>query len=122
MNEQTYQDRPTLEQWNELVGSVPRIVCGSYTGDGVQMRTIEVGFTPKAVLLFPQNGVNYISGSSAWYYGGLAATGNPAQINDGRAFVEIVEGGFRVAQDPGGTTGGYRCTNERKVYNYIAIG
>ena len=46
MNEQTYQDKPTLAKWNELVSaaaSVPKIVTGTYTGNGAETRTIVSG-------------------------------------------------------------------------------
>lgn len=55
---QTYEDKPTLAAWNEVVGAVsaaPKIATGSYTGDGyygsAHAITLTFEFEPKAVLI-----------------------------------------------------------------------
>ena len=59
MNEQTYQDRPTMEKRNELVqalGGRAQCAVGSYVSDGKSgtehPTTITFPFTPKLVLVF----------------------------------------------------------------------
>ena len=53
---QTYEDRPTLEQWNALAESIPQIVMGTYTGNSPELsgktQTFTVGFRPKLVVVY----------------------------------------------------------------------
>lgn len=92
---QAYTDRPTREAWNALEES---IVTGTYTGDGERTRTIELGFTPRAVLVMAQDGATtYVIDNDWRYYGGLALPGVPVLSEDPEyPVLAIVEGGFRV--------------------------
>lgn len=51
-------------------------VTGTYVGDGEKTRNIELGFQPKAVLLFHSSGI------TTNYYGGLMLLGFPVSLND----------------------------------------
>ena len=80
------------------------IAVGSYVGDGTAQRTIELGFTPKAVLLMESSGETiYHSTGNPYCYGGLAVEGhNLAYWEEGitnwtsSSILGIVPGGFRV--------------------------
>ena len=95
------------------------IVCGSYTGDGTENRTINLGRTPKAVLVMTNDGKMYLANVQGTY-GGLAVTGSPIiyQKPEQQA-VAIVTNGFQVTMG-----GSYNCllTNAKSyIYNYIAF-
>ena len=58
MTEQTYMDKPTLAQWNELVNAAAggvRIETGTYTGTGtynaVNKSSLTFDFAPKLVVI-----------------------------------------------------------------------
>lgn len=69
------------------------VVTGTYIGDGAPSQTIQLGFTPKAVLVC-QNGI-LSRGLQSHYAEGLALDGYPAAENNSNA-VSVVEGGFQV--------------------------
>ena len=56
LNQWAAEDPVLREDFNadnaKLDKVIPRIVTGTYTGDGTADRTIYLGFRPKAVLLF----------------------------------------------------------------------
>ena len=107
---------------SEVQASTPRIAAGTYTGDGEKTRTIPVGFTPKAVLVFPQNSQLYSSGSASTTYGGLAVTGGSAVNSQDVSVVSIVSGGFQVSYQ-GVNNIWYVASNASgRKYNYFAIG
>ena len=86
------------------------VIVGTYTGDGAAERTISLGVTPKAVLVFSQFGYTYVN--AAW--GGLAVTGSP--VANGLSVVEITTGGFLVYnRNPG------RSNIADQKYNYLAF-
>lgn len=95
------------------------IVAGTYTGDGASSRIINLGFTPKWVLVLC-NGVTTDACANSSYYvheGGLAVTGTPAR--DG--IVEIVAGGFRVVETTYASYTNMRYSNTKDTsYSYIA--
>ena len=101
--------------------TIPRIVTGTYTGDGADSRFIELGFTPKAVYVCENNGRTYDSGT---IYGGLAVSGSPLVETYGSQSctgLEITAGGFTAYR----VSINYRsgATNlDKKVYHYIAFG
>lgn len=75
------------------------VVTGSYTGnsntEGNQARTINLGFTPKAVMLVNSEGRMGWSGNSEMGAGGLALPGKPVTVSSA-TILEIVTGGFQV--------------------------
>lgn len=77
---------------DEQVGS-SRVVMGTYIGDGAPSQTIQLGFTPKAVLVC-QNGI-LSRGLQSHYAEGLALDGYPAAEGNSNV-VSVVEGGFQV--------------------------
>ena len=105
------------------------IVIGSYTGDGMASRKIDIGFTPKAVLVMPRYGERYVRNSTGNYtWGGLAVAGSGVTVNgdegaatwvEGRTALLIEEGGFRV----GFSTLYFDrpATNWSGTYQYIAF-
>ena len=85
-----------------------RIHVGSYTGDGMASRKIDIGFTPKAVLVMP-HGSELISNLTSGTYirGGLAVTGSGLSTStdsgvtswvSGYTVIMVEEGGFRVGE------------------------
>ena len=73
-------DKSAVAELNAQVGqvelSMPRVVFGTYTGDGAASKHIELGFPPKALLLFCQNGRTSYCVSYGMAYGGLALEGH----------------------------------------------
>ena len=63
MNQENYQNRPTMAKWNEMVqavGAMPRFEWGSYMGTGQNgwsyHNSLSFDFTPKLVLVFNYRG------------------------------------------------------------------
>ena len=119
---QTYEDRPTLEQWNELVatvGSMPKVASGTYTGTaeagGTGSQHISVGFRPKAVLIstnadggFEQRGILIDESGYSNFDKPLATVSN-----DGFTVYEQVY--YGSALSPELNRSGYK-------YYYLAVG
>ena len=72
------------------------IYLGSYDGNDAQTRSIELGFTPKAVLLFSSGGRSY---SDGYFYGGLALQNKPVLARDNKPVLALTETGFTVRQE-----------------------
>ena len=71
-----------------LEGDKAEIVFGNFTGDGSAVRTIDLGFTPLAVLVENADGQR---GAEGYYrFGGLLVPGHTFTIG------EIVSDGFKV--------------------------
>ena len=58
MNQEAYQNRPTMAAWNELaaaVGTAPKMAAGSYVGTGTYGSggriTLTFDFEPKAIFI-----------------------------------------------------------------------
>lgn len=72
-----------------------QIYVGTYSGTGASSRTINIGFTPKAVLIL-QSGT--LINGSAGSFGALAVSGHTAQRGNGSSVAAIVTNGFTVYQ------------------------
>ena len=99
---------------------VENYAIGSYTGDGEASRFINLGFTPKAVLLVDRYGTMNDNGAER-FLGGLATQSTPvvSNYNSGLSNVlDITENGFNVYYNTK-----YRCDSNRSnwVFNYIAF-
>ena len=93
-----------------LAGRV-EVIVGTYTGTGTASQTINLGFTPKAVLVECSSGSRLSSGVR---YGGMAMEGLPCVGHS--TVVEVVTGGFRVYQ------GSSVNVNDRNMsYYYLAF-
>ena len=100
------QDASTAVNQGKLKSYV-NITSGWYVGNGEANRTINLGFTPTCVIVFPYDGI--IFGGYPSYaprtvatYGGMAVTGKRAYSSAGSndtntaTLVEIVTNGFSV--------------------------
>ena len=110
-------DKVNIEIIQQVLGN---LVCGVYTGNGNESQNIELGFEPKALLIFPQTGM--LSSNS-----GLALKGHPVTIpnsNYGRAdytSININENGFTVYFFEDDRDADYVHTNVNgKLYHYLA--
>ena len=116
MNEQTYQDRPTLAKWNEMVSSVPKIAAGTYWGNGDTLE-IELGFEPRILLIVGGRGSNYDDRAV------LAVDKNHMHPNSATPLVSMTETGFTVRKVLVDGSPVTPKTNEMfNYYNYLAIG
>lgn len=70
-------------------------VCGVYTGDGAEARTISLGFEPIAVLIITSNGIGR---GGETITGGLALKGHPSYgyYSFNEPIITIVSNGFRL--------------------------
>lgn len=94
-------------------GAVPKIVFGTYIGDGADSRTIPLGFTPKAVLVTTAYGAFFVPYDT---YGGLALENYDAEHGNKKA-VHIIANGFTVYHASPCLV---NANNTR--YHYMAIG
>lgn len=115
LNIWTAEDEERLDEVNENFAAIDeaisnrcRIVFGTYTGSGGTVQTIELGGTPRAVLI-SRNGMSW---SGNLCYGGLVYPNYPSEG------AEIVENGFRLRV--GGSTGN-RGNVLNDVYQYMAF-
>ena len=112
----------------ETAAAIPSILTGTYTGDGEEVRTISLPFSPRAVFVCTQWGeTSYYSPGCYYGYGGLALAGKPARIVYGGGgsvssadFITITVSGFQVVcQEQSGIKAYSNVRNE--VYHYIAL-
>ena len=105
------------------------IVTGTYIGDGSKNRTINLGFTPHAVLVMENGeGVRDIF-SSTMHYGGFALTGSPVQYdwyvhessNGTSTVVAITTNGFIVNNEGTAFATSTMSNNTGSKYHYIAF-
>ena len=102
------------------LGNMAQVVLGSYTGDGTTLRTVELGFTPRAVYVTDGRGAafRYSSGVGR-FCGGLAMRDKPAK-DGGRTILAVCDNGFQVARDTSSSP--YIGTNyEGDEYYYVAL-
>lgn len=119
LREEFNEDNARLDQ------VIPRLVMGTYTGNGAAQRTIELGFRPKAVLLSHENGYTcyYFNGYNC--YGGLILDGIPLRLDNaqGREIcAEITDNGLwvRYSPDTRGQLNVFTNANGQ-VYHYVAL-
>ncbi len=120
--DQALQKKADSTDLEEIRSNLVQIAAGAYTGDGAASRLISLPFSPKAVYLCDKRGRTYASGANltAYYYGGLAVTGNPATAGE-TALVTLEAGGFRVVHKS--SNGNYYASNEKNtVFHYLALG
>ena len=100
-------DRIQMKDFNDMTATLDaalaaksRVACGVYTGDGTTSRTIDLDFTPKAVLVLS---AKYLLASTdnTTRYGGLALTGHPVYACDDTRLpvVSVTENGFIVTKE-----------------------
>lgn len=101
------------------LAALSQLVTGTYEGDGTAERFISLGFTPKALLVFRQEG--YPATGSNSLYGGMAFLGTPAQVltspNTYTSILSITEGGFQVYYS---SYHDIRSNQADTVYHYMA--
>lgn len=107
-------------QLNTAIAAKCQMLVGSYTGDGAESRTIQLGVTPKFVWVWPANTTfpfpNQFDAHSA-----MIITGKPAKL-DGQTVMQIVNNGFTVACKLGMDDGYDIVTNMSKTnYCYLAL-
>lgn len=78
--------------FSALDSAAAQVVVGSFVGDGSLERFIDLGFTPRAVLITADNGATFYSQAQ---YGGLAVTGVNA-VYQSRETIALKEGGFQI--------------------------
>ena len=95
------------------------VIFGTYTGDGTENRTINLGFTPAAVEVYRSTGEQYATVGSSGYFGGLAINGYPCGGSTNKS-VEVVTNGFKVSDGPYGSSIYPRSNQDGLVYYFIA--
>ena len=108
---QTVSQKAESSRVEAVAASVPKILCGSYTGNGSESRFISLGFTPKAVLVHHE----YIA-----YYTALAVAGQPCSNGPGTA-LEVVENGFKAYNSAPNASIKRNMNDGGQSLNYIAF-
>lgn len=110
----------SVNEWN----SNPGMVFGTYTGDNTVDRVINLGFTPAAVEVYYESGVQgYLDNGGRYIYGGFAMTGKPCGLEyNGERLnaIEIVEGGFKVNYKTLAATIFARTNDKDDIYYFKA--
>ena len=117
------EDLDSLEDTvQQISADLTKMTVGTYTGDGAETKVINLGFTPKAVLVMYSWGVMYdTSTTKDSITGGLAMRESPAYRGACIA-VEIVSQGFAVHYNTNTGSNQYAYTNRANFpYHYIAF-
>lgn len=93
-----------------------QLYCGTYTGDGQASQFINLGFTPKAVLVFPESAAII---RSPYPLGALALQGHKA-FNDQTDILEITTNGFSSYYFSNSRGGSY-LNLSGDIYFYLAF-
>ena len=107
LNQWAKSDRLRMDDFNAdnqkidaALAAKSRVACGVNPGDGTASRTIDLDFTPKAVLVLS---AKYLLASTdnTTRYGGLALTGHPVYACDDTRLpvVSVTENGFIVTKE-----------------------
>ena len=107
----------TANQINQM-----QVVTGTYVGDGNTTRIIDLGFTPKAVLIQKQKPSTYNGVALGPHEGGLALANSPVYgATTDYICVGVTENGFKVGVYVNKNTNIYynRSNIENARYNYI---
>ena len=105
---------------NAYTSSHQAVIVGSYAGDEKSSRTLNIGFRPRAVLIFPLNG--YLlerSPNTLIVYSGTALDGVNGGTNQ-TVSVTILDTGFRVYNVVGNMMD-YQLNKESFTYVYFAF-
>ena len=112
----------TLQTHTTQLTQKAELYFGTYTGDGTASRLINIGFTPKAVMVMYGGYSSHWNGSQTHWYGGLALTGKPVKASDGRSVLTIETGGFRVYIEEEQQFANYVRSNiQNGTYYYWAV-
>lgn len=99
------------------------VVFGTYTGSGTGTQLIDLGFQPKAVLVFRCDGsVNYGNNGYGGYYGGLALDSKSCGTyynSQSSTVISIHQSGFVVYYEDGNNRPATNMPNW--IYCYIAF-
>lgn len=103
------------------LAAVPKIVTGTYNGNGKENRVIELGFTPKALLVCNARGAVCYEGEDGklLHCGGLVFPDKTVGFNETIALA-IVDGGFQV-NNYVGTSSTSRTNSSGMPYYYVAL-
>ena len=98
------------------LAAIPRLILGTYTGDGTANQFISLERTPRAVLSMQSNG--YLSQQyQTVFFGGLALESSPV-IGGGITVIAIEENGFRVYENDNKDV---HANTLDTVYHYLAV-
>ena len=89
----------------------PELVMGTYTGDGLNSQYIELGFTPKAVLVISDRG-------DVSAYGGLALPDKAVYESHSQKVLEITGTGFTAY---GAGSSWAKGNSSGSVFHYLAV-
>ena len=144
----TADEQPTMAEFNEritqanadvqaaiqeAISQAPKIIIGSYTGNGASSRLIDLGAKPDAVLVVSRGGIMGVNGEPFNYSyvknasGGLATQSYSAVTPSGGeatavTVISITGNGFNVYNARGGTADNTSNTNDSgEIYNYVAF-
>ena len=100
LNTRVTSAESTISTHTSQISQKSEVYFGTYVGNadeetGIGNQTVNIGFTPKAVLVL-RTGADICRDN--WTYGGLALTGYPARMN-GETVLQIVTNGFRAYSD-----------------------
>ena len=92
------------------------LYCGTYTGNGNESQFINLGFTPTAVIVFPEDA---LLTRSPYPCGGMALSGHKA-VNSYGDVLEVVSNGFNAYFHTSSNGGSYLNLNNN-LYFYMAL-
>lgn len=116
-------NRKLDEALAQLSASIPRLVFGTYTGDGASSQYIDLGAAPRAVFVSAAHGaVFYHYNATDYYWGGMALAGAPVTTESGSYEVLAIQGtGFSVFYGSVGSGDYIHSNKSGTVYYYMAL-
>ena len=106
------------------LANIPKLVTGTFVGNGAVSQTIPLEFTPRAVYVCTEAGLAYSPSSSGYVFGGLALKDHPSQLDrNGVKYSCIAIGDhcFVAHQTTTDVYEGVQGNISGRLYYYIAI-
>ena len=112
------------EDLKKIDQAIPKIITGSYVGDGAQTRTIPLEHTPSAVYVCTDSGSTCMQTGDSFmtFSGGLAVKDHPIHHLD-TTILAVAERGFQVCSHyvNQGWSYSYSTNVDKAIYHYIAF-
>ncbi len=111
----------TLQTQTNQIAQKCQVYIGTYTGNGEASQFINLGFTPKAVLVLNGGYSTYNQSSQKHWYGGLAITGRAVTAPPNRTVLQIETNGFRAYSNDTEFADYVLSNSKDSVYHYLAF-
>ena len=119
LNQWEKSDRVLMEDFNadnqKIDAAIPRIIFGTYTGNGADSQVITLSKRPRALLVLPEEGI------SRQQSGGLVIDGEVCRYSADYPVLTIEDSGFKAYYRYMNSTWSIGTNTKNCKYFYIAL-